>query len=75
MTALPTEPQPYYNRHTLLPNLFQKEFQYSPTNVIVDMILNIDHLFGKIQLLGILLQRHGDDFMVGDAKGDDLTTI
>ncbi len=47
----------------------QKDFQHFPTHEIVEMILNIDHLFGKIQLLGILLRRHGEDFMVGDARG------
>jgi hypothetical protein len=33
------------------------------------MVLKMEHLFGKIQLLGILLQRHGLDFVVGDTKG------
>jgi hypothetical protein len=51
---------------------FQREFHEAPTHEIVDLILKIDHLFGKIQLLGILLFRHGEDFMVGDLKGTQL---
>ena len=50
-------------------DFFQREFYEAPTQEIVDLILKIDHLYGKIQLLGILLFRHGEDFMVGDLKG------
>ena len=58
------------NQQNLIILKKQREFHEKPTDEIVGVILKLDHLFGKIQLLGILLQRHGEDFIVGDARGE-----
>jgi len=45
---------------------FATEYKAKPSHEIVELIANTNHLFGKIQLCGILLTRDGPDFPIGD---------
>ena len=49
--------------------VFQTEFKDTPSNMIESEILSTDHMYGKIQLLGILLKRHGKDYIVDNLSG------
>ena len=47
----------------------QAEFREVTSNKIETEILHTDHMLGKIQLLGILLRRHGTNYMVENITG------
>ena len=48
---------------------FQGEYVDRPTNQIEAEILQTSHMLGKIQLLGILLKRHGTNYLVENITG------
>eukprot|EP00094_Tigriopus_californicus_P001874 TCALIF_01806-PB protein Name:"Similar to CG8475 Probable phosphorylase b kinase regulatory subunit beta (Drosophila melanogaster)" AED:0.09 eAED:0.09 QI:765/1/1/1/0.81/0.82/17/82/1165 len=45
---------------------FKSEFENSSTSDILAALLGSFHLYGSIQMLGIILKREGPNFMVGD---------
>jgi phosphorylase kinase alpha/beta subunit len=45
---------------------FADEYKSAPSYEIVELIANTSHLYGKIQLCGILLTREGPDFPIGE---------
>jgi len=44
---------------------FVTEFKLAPTQHIVQTLTGLGHLYGRIQLCGLLLGREGPDFMLG----------
>lgn len=44
--------------------LFQSQFQHMADEEIQKVILESDHLYKRIQLLGILLQRHDENYLL-----------
>ena len=49
---------------------FQIDFAEKPDQVIINEILNSGHVYKRIQLLGILLKRHNENFPItADSTG------
>ncbi len=51
---------------------FQTEFKNKSSNEISTAIVSCNHLYGSIQMLGILMDREGGDYLVGDLSGEKL---
>ena len=45
---------------------FASQYSNTPTRDILEVLRGLDHVYGCIQLLGILLLREGAEFRVGD---------
>merc|ERR1719481_1327346 len=45
---------------------FAHQYRDTPTREIVEILRNLQHVYGRIQLLGILLQREGPEFYIDD---------
>ena len=41
---------------------FASQYSNTPTDDILELLMGLDHVYGTIQLLGILLKREGPDF-------------
>ncbi len=48
---------------------FADEFKGRSSSEISSAVVSCGHLYGSIQLLGLLLEKEGGDFMVGDLSG------
>eukprot|EP00094_Tigriopus_californicus_P001875 TCALIF_01806-PC protein Name:"Similar to CG8475 Probable phosphorylase b kinase regulatory subunit beta (Drosophila melanogaster)" AED:0.51 eAED:0.51 QI:0/0.4/0.33/0.66/1/1/6/0/355 len=54
---------------------FKSEFENSSTSDILAALLGSFHLYGSIQMLGIILKREGPNFMVGDMSASSEKAI
>merc|ERR1719499_2403886 len=49
---------------------FAGKYKNSPTSDILEILKSLDHVYGSIQLLGIVLQREGPDFRLSHQHGN-----
>jgi len=47
---------------------FASQYSNTPTDDILELLMGLDHVYGTIQLLGILLKREGPDFKLRSHK-------